>query len=103
MKTIIFTMTLAVNPQYISQHIWVYEGWDFTISSHVFCNRGVSITLENEATLYVEGGGMLENVILRPLPGSHIVIDDGRIKHNKAVNFQIPIGVTLKCNRGRIE
>ena len=90
-------------PQYISQHIWVYEGWDFTISSHVFCNHGVSITLERDSYLYVEDGGILENVIIKPQPGSYIIIDNGRIKHNKHVNFKLPIGATLELIRGTIE
>lgn len=90
-------------PQYINRHILVYEGKDFTVSNHVYCNHGVSITLERDATLYVEGGGMLENIILKPQPGSHIIIDNGRIKHNKHVKFKLPVGATMEQIRGTIE
>lgn len=91
------------NPQHILRHIKVLEHHDLTITNHVFCCRGVSITLENDSYLYIEGGGILENAILKPQPGSHIVIDGGCIKHNKDVNFKIPIGVTLEQNHSRIE
>ena len=90
-------------PKYINQHIRVYEDRAFTISNHIYCNHGVSITLERDSYLYVEGGGVLENVILKPQPGSHIIIDNGCIKHNKAVNFKIPLGVTLEQKRGTIK
>ena len=91
------------NPQHILRHIKVLEHHDLTITNHVFCCRGVSITLENDSYLYIEGGGILENAILKPQPGSHIVIDGGCIKHNKDVNFIIPIGVTFDQTRGKIE
>ena len=91
------------NPQHILRHIKVLEPWDLTITNHVFCCQGVSITLEKGATLYIEGGGILENAILKPQSGSHIVIDGGCIKHNKDVNFKIPIGVTFDQTRGKIE
>ena len=91
------------NPQHILRHIKVLEHHDLTITNHVFCCRGVSITLENDSYLYIEGGGILENAILKPQPGSHIVIDGGCIKHNKDVNFKIPIGVTFDQTRGKIE
>lgn len=99
----IHSMTEYDGPPHILRHIKVYDEVEFTISSHVFCCRGVSITIESGSTLYVEGGGVLENVILKPQPGSHIVIDNGRIKHNKDVKFKIPIGVTLEQNHGKIE
>lgn len=92
------------SPQYIHQHIKLYNEAMLTISSVAFCCRGVSITIERGSTLYVEEGGVLENVILKPEPGSRIVIEDGgRIKHNKDVNFKIPVGVTLELNHGEIE
>lgn len=92
------------SPQYIHQHIKLYNEALLTISSIAFCRRGVSITIERGSTLYIEEGGVLENVILKPEPGSHIIIEDGgRIKHNKDVSFRIPIGVTLELNHGKIE
>ena len=92
------------SPQYIYQHIKLCNEALLTISSIAFCCRGVSITIERGSTLCVEEGGLLENVILKPEPGSRIVINDGgRIKHNKDVNFKIPIGVTLEQNHGIIE
>lgn len=91
------------NPQHILRHIKILEPYSLTITNHVFCCRGASITIESGSYLYVEGGGLLENVILKPMPGSHIVIDGGCIKHNKDVNFKIPIGVTFDQTRGKIE
>ena len=73
------------------------------ISSHLFCCRGVSITIEKDCRLIISEG-LLENVILKPQPGSKIIIENGgRIKHNKDVNFKIPLGVTLEQNHGKIE
>ena len=92
------------SPQYINKHILICNNSILTFSAHAFCCRGVSITIESGSSLYITEGGILENVIVKPLPGSSIIIDDGgRIKHNKDVNFKIPIGVTLEQTRGKIE
>ena len=108
LETIVFTSNEEFNsPLHLLQHIVVGDDdvdVDFTITKHVYCCPGVTITLKKGAYLYLENGAVLENVILNPLPGSHIVIKDGsRIKHNKAVKFQMPIGVTLEQNHGTIE
>lgn len=88
--------------QYIRQHIKICNSAEVAITGHLFCCRGVSITVESGSTLYVEGE--INNVILKPKPGSHIYIEEGgRIMHNKDVNFQIPLGVTYKQNYGTIE
>lgn len=88
--------------QYIQQHIKICNSAEVTITGHLFCCRGVSITIESGSTLYVEGE--INNVILKPEPGSQIIIENGgRIKHNKDVNFRIPIGVKFEQNYGTIE
>ena len=90
-------------PKYTGQHIKIINEAYLTISSHLFCCRGVSITTEKDCRLIISGG-LLENVILKPQPGSKIIIKNGgRIKHNKDVNFKIPLGVTLEQNHGKIE
>ena len=90
-------------PKYTGQHIKIINEAYLTISSHLFCCRGVSITIEKDCRLIISGG-LLENVILKPQPGSKIIIENGgRIKHNKDVNFKIPLGVTLEQNHGKIE
>ena len=90
-------------PKYTGQHIKIIDEAYVTISSHLFCCKGVSITIEKDCRLIISGG-LLENVILKPQPGSKIIITNGgRIKHNKDVNFQIPLGVTLEQNHGTIE
>ena len=98
-----FTYTTP-NAQYVTQHIKVFDEGELTISCHLFCRRGVSITIERGSTLIISECGYLENVIIKPQPGSHIVIEDGgHIKQNKDVNFKIPTGVTLEQNQGIIE
>lgn len=92
------------SPQYINKHILICNNSVLTFSAHAFCCRGVSITIESGSSLYITEGGVLENVIIKPLSGSSILIDDGgRIMHNKDVNFKIPIGVTLEQYNGKIE
>lgn len=47
---------------------------------------------------------MKKNVILKFLPGSNLTItNNGHIKHNDAVSFDIPLGVTLQQVYGTIE
>ena len=90
-------------PKYTGKHIKIIDEAYLTISSHLFCCKGVSITIEKDCRLIISGG-LLENVILKPQPGSQIIIENGgRIKHNKDVKFKIPLGVTLEQNHGTIE
>ena len=89
------------NTHYSHQHIKVCDESELRIRGSLFCCRGVSITIESGSTLYVEGE--VNNVILKPEPGSTVIIEDGgRVKHNKDVNFQIPIGVRYEQNYGII-
>ena len=89
--------------KYVGRHIKISDEAYLTVSSQLFCCNGVSITIEEGSRLIVRGGE-INNVILKPQKGSSIVIEDGgRIRHNKTVNFKIPIGVVLEQRRGIIE
>lgn len=89
------------NTHYVCSHIKVRDESELRIRGSLFCCRGVSITIESGSTLYVEGE--VNNVILKPEPGSTVIVEDGgRVKHNKDVNFQIPIGVRYEQNYGII-
>ena len=95
-------VTYSTN-KYVGRHIKISDEAYLTVSSQLFCCNGVSITIEEGSRLIVRGGE-INNVILKPQKGSSIVIeDDGRIRHNKTVNFKIPIGVVLEQRRGIIE
>lgn len=89
--------------QYSHRHFLVSNNATFTISNKLTCYQGVSITIESGSTLVVSGGEV-ENVILKPLSGSRIILlDGGHIIHNDAINFHIPIGVKMDVNSGMIE
>lgn len=110
LETIDLTDTLVIdsndgdifsNTQYVCRHIKVCDESELRIRGSLFCCRGVSITIESGSTLYVEGE--VNNVILKPEPGSTVIVEDGgRVKHNKDVNFQIPLGVRYEQNYGII-
>ncbi len=89
--------------KYTHQHILVRENTSLTIADTLTCYHGVSITVENGASLIVSGG-RIENGILKLLPGCHLtIVNGGHIKHNDAFNYEIPIGVTLQQDWGAIE
>ena len=54
------------------------------------------------STLTLKNNVNDDTVIYSNVSGIYIE-EGGRIKHNKDVNFQIPLGVTLEQNHGTIE
>lgn len=89
--------------KYSHQHIFIRSNASLTVTDTLTCYQGVSITIENGASLIVSGG-IINNVILKFLPGSNLTItNNGHIKHNDAVSFDIPLGVTLQQVYGTIE
>lgn len=95
--------TTYSSQKYSHQHILIRSNASLTVTNTLNCYQGVSITIENGASLIVSSG-IINNVILKFLPGSNMTItNNGHIRHNDAVSFEIPLGVTLQQNSGTIE
>ncbi len=93
--------TTLTSPLPVHNHIVVWKGATVKTEHTVSFEDGTELIVDNGATLIVEN--LLENVTLRAMPGSHIIV-----KYNSAIipyrNFEIPQGVTLEMqNKTSIE
>ena len=103
--TLQISLSLSVGTDfYMRSHIKVQSGGRFLITKELHCYRGVTLTLEPNATLEIDGG-LLHNIILVAKPGSHIIIKNGgRLFGNKQQGeIEIPLGVDLEISQGEIK
>lgn len=85
-----------------NRHILVRNNANLTISNHLTCYSGVSITVEPGSRLIVSGG-ILDNVILKLCPSSELTVaNNGTIIHSVEQAFTIPKGAVLHQNYGII-
>lgn len=85
-----------------NRHILVRNNANLTISNHLTCYSGVSITIAPGSKLTVSGG-ILDNVILKLHPGGELNLsNNGTIIHSLAQAFKIPKGAILHQNYGTI-
>ena len=93
--------TTFAPPLPVHNHIVVWKGATVKTEHTVSFEDGTELIVDNGATLIVEN--LLENVTLRAMPGSHIIV-----KYNSSIipygNFEIPQGVTFEMqNKTSIE
>lgn len=85
-----------------ARHIVVRNNASLTISNHLKCYPGVSLTVEPGASLHVSDG-ILENVILKVNPGSELTLsNNGTIINSKSRPFNIPKGARFNQLSGEI-
>ena len=73
-----------------------------TVCDTVKCYRDVSITIQPNATLLVNGGA-IEDADIKPQAGGNVRIqNNGRIIPCTNKNFSIPLGAKMRIDYGQI-
>ena len=89
--------------KYQYQHVCVRNNATLSVCNTVKCYRDVSITIQPNATLSVNGGA-IEDADIKPQAGGNVRIqNNGRIIPCTNKNFSIPLGAKMRIDYGRLK
>ena len=95
--------TILSEITYPHSHYIIWKESATTINNDLEFQNGVKLIVDKNSTLIIDGA-KVQNVLLRPMPGSNIIIKNGgRIIFNKTEAFKFPIGANLRIISGAIE
>ncbi len=88
--------------RYQHQHVCIRNNATLSVCDTVKCYRDVSITIQPNATLSVNGGA-IEDADIKPQAGGNVRIqNNGRIIPCTNKNFSIPLGAKMRIDYGQI-